>query len=46
MFVDDYERLTISINTSDKKKLEELKKILNQKTYSKVIQKLIRHGKI
>jgi len=31
MFVDDYERLTISINTSDKKKLEELKKIYTDK---------------
>tara|TARA_R110000782_G_scaffold268574_1_gene365170 strand:+ start:533 stop:673 length:141 start_codon:yes stop_codon:yes gene_type:complete len=40
------ERLTISVSKEDKERLDGLKKALNQNTYSKVIQKLIRHGRI
>jgi predicted CopG family antitoxin len=40
------ERVTISISKSDKERLEELKLITGEKTYSKVIQKLIRYGKL
>ena len=41
-----YMRITISVTDEDKKRLIELKSILNQKTYSKVIQTLIKHGKL
>jgi hypothetical protein len=40
------ERVTISISKADKDRLDELKKIINEKTYSKIIQKLIRYGKL
>jgi hypothetical protein len=40
------ERVQVSLSESDKQRLEELKVVFNVKTYSKVVQRLIRYGKI
>jgi len=41
-----YHKLSISIGEDEYERVQELKKIFNQKTNSKVIRKLIRYGKI
>lgn len=40
------ERITISFSKEDIKRLNDKKITLNQKTYSKVLQQLVRYGKI
>lgn len=42
----EYKRVTISVSPKDMDRIEELKKILRQRTASKVIQQLIRYGKL
>jgi len=41
-----YKTISLRLTKTDVKRLDDLKSMLNQKTYSKVVQKLIHHTKI
>jgi len=41
-----YHKLSISVDDEEYHRLQELKEILKEKTYSKVIRRLINYGKL